>query len=138
MGKGLLFLHHSLASYQRWEEYKTIVGGKYHEERNSPQSSTYRHDMNFPVMISDPSHAVTKGVADFSILDEVYGNTEVVPGVKVLLTTSHAESSRVIGWTHTKEKSRIVYLQPGHDGNSYVNPNFRKIVKQAIEFVAEK
>jgi len=25
LGKGLLFMHHSLASYQDWEEFKTII-----------------------------------------------------------------------------------------------------------------
>jgi hypothetical protein len=138
LGKGLLFLHHSLASYQDWEEYKTIVGGKYHEEKDSPRSSTYRHDVTFPVMIKDPAHAITKGVADFIILDEVYGNTEVLPGVKVLLTTNHPESSAIIGWTHTKEKSRIVYIQPGHDKHSWTNPNYQQMIRQAIEFVSEK
>lgn len=137
-GKGLLFLHHSLASYQNWEEYKTIIGGKYHEERNSAHSSTYQHDVTFPVMIKDPAHAITKGITDFNILDEVYGNTEVLPHVKVLLTTNHPESSKIIGWTHTKEKSRIVYIQPGHDKNSWTNPHYQQLIKQAIGFVVEK
>ena len=137
-GKGLLFLHHSLASYQNWEEYKTIIGGKYHEEKNSPYSSTYRHDVTFPVMVKYPSHAITKGINDFSILDEVYGNTEVLPHVKVLLTTNHPESSKIIGWTHTKEKSRIVYIQPGHDMHSWTNPSYQQMIRQAIVFVSEK
>ena len=136
LGKGLLFLHHSLASYQGWDEYKTIVGGKYHEEKDSPHSSTYKHDVTFPVMIKDPANEITKGVADFSILDEVYGNTEVMPGVKVLLTTNHPESSKAIGWMHTREKSRIVYIQPGHDKNSYSNSDYQQIVRQAIVFVS--
>lgn len=137
-GKGLLFLHHSLASYQNWEEFKTIIGGKYHEERNSPHSSTYRHDVTFPVVITDPTHAITKGITDFNILDEVYGNTEVLPHVKVLLTTDHPESTKIIGWTHMKKKSRIVYIQPGHDKNSWTNPSYQQMVSQAIGFVSEK
>ena len=35
VGKGLLFLHHSLASYQDWKEFKTIIGGKYHEKEHT-------------------------------------------------------------------------------------------------------
>ena len=112
LGKGLVFLHHSLASYQEWDEFKTIIGGKYHEEQNSPQSSNYQHDVTFQVMIKDPRSPVTKGIADFEVLDEVYGNTEVLPGVTVLLTTNHPKSSAIIGWTHIKEKSRIVYIEP--------------------------
>lgn len=138
LGKGLLFLHHSLCSYQDWEEYKSIVGGKYHEERNSPLTSTYQHDVTFPVMIKDKKSPITKGIVDFSLLDEVYGNTEVLPWVKVLLTTSHPESSKVIGWTHQKEKSRIVYIQPGHDLHAYANGSYRQLVRQAIEYVVSR
>lgn len=85
-GKGLVFLHHSLASYQNWDEFKSIVGGKYHEEQNTPQSSTYQHDVDFKVKVEAPSHPVTRGIPDFEIHDEVYGNTEVLPDVIPLLT----------------------------------------------------
>lgn len=137
-GKGLVFLHHSQCSYQQWDEYKTIVGGKYHEEKNTPQTSTYQHDVTFTVKIADKKHPATKGIADFKILDEVYGNTEVLPDVTPLLTTDHPQSSKIIGWTHTKENSRIVYIQPGHDKNGWFNPNYQKLVKQAISYVSEK
>jgi hypothetical protein len=137
-GKGLVFLHHSLASYQQWDEFKTILGGKYHEEKNSPATSTYQHDLTFKVKITDPKHPVTKGISDFEILDEVYGNTEVLSGVTPLLTTNHPQSSKIIGWTHKIENSRIVYIQPGHDKNAWLNLNYQKLVWQAIAFVAEK
>ncbi|MBV5311771.1 MAG: ThuA domain-containing protein [Prolixibacteraceae bacterium] len=136
LGKGMVFLHHSLASYQNWNEFKTIIGGKYHEEKNSPASSTYQHDVTFTVKVANPQHPVTREILDFEILDEVYGNTEVLPGVTSLLTTDHAQSSKIIGWTHKIENSRIVYIQPGHDKNGYFNPNYQKLVKQAIIFVS--
>lgn len=137
-GKGLVFLHHSQCSYQAWDEYITIVGGKYHEEKNTPQTSTYQHDVTFAVKITDQKHPVTKGIKNFEILDEVYGNTEVLPGVTPLLTTDHPQSGKIIGWTHKKENSRIVYIQPGHDKNSWFNPNYQRLVKQAIAYVSEK
>ena len=137
-GKGLVFLHHSLASYQQWDEYKTIIGGKYHEEQNSPASSSYQHDINFTVTIKHPEYQVTKGISDFEILDEVYGNTEVLPDVTALLTTDHPQSSKTIGWTHQMGNSWIVYIELGHDKNAYFNPDYQKLVKQAIAFVAGK
>jgi uncharacterized protein len=138
LSKGLVFLHHSLCSYQQWDEYRDIVGGKYHEEKNTVQTSTYQHDVTFTVKIARPKNPVTKGIKDFEILDEVYGNTEVLPGVTPLLTANHPQSSKTIGWTHKVENSCIVYIQPGHDKNGYFNPNYQKLVKQAIAFVAIK
>jgi uncharacterized protein len=136
LGKGLLFLHHSLASYQDWAEFKTITGGKYHEEKDSPRSSTYQHDVRFTVKIADKKHLVTSGIKDFEILDEVYGNTEVLPGVTPLLTADHPQSSKIIGWTHQTDKSRIMYIQPGHDKNAWFNPNYQRIIRQAINYVS--
>jgi len=136
LGKGLVFLHHSQCSYQEWDDYKNIVGGKYHEEKNTAATSTYQHDVTFTVKIADSKHPVTRGIKDFEILDEVYGNTEVLPGATPLLTTDHPQSSKIIGWTHQKENSRIVYIQPGHDKNGWFNPNYQKLVKQAITFVS--
>lgn len=137
LGKGLLFLHHSLCSYQDWQEYKTLVGGKYHEERDTPQSSSFQHGVTFPVMVADKKHPVTKGMKDFDLLDEVYGNTEVLPTVKVLLSTNNPLSSHIIGWSHQMENSRIVYIQPGHDKNSYTNANYRQLVRQALGYVSK-
>jgi type 1 glutamine amidotransferase len=138
LGKGLVFIHHSLCSYQQWNEYKVMVGGKYHEEKNSPASSTYEHDVNFTVKVISPKNPVTRGINDFEIHDEVYGNTEVLPGVTPLLSADHPQSSKTIGWTHKIENSRIVYIQPGHDKNAYSNPDYRKLVRQAIAYVAKK
>lgn len=137
-GKGLVFLPHSQCSYQDWDEYKTIVGGKYHEEKDTPKTSTYQHNVKFTVKIADLKHPVTKGIKDFEILDEVYGNTEVLPGVTPLLTADHPQNSKIIGWVHKKENSRIVYIQLGHDKIGFFNPNYQKLVKQAIAYVSEK
>lgn len=135
-GKGLVFLHHSMASYQNWDEFKSIVGGKYHEEQNTSHSSTYQHDVDFKVKIEAANHPVTQGIPDFEIHDEVYGNTEVLPEVLPLLSVDHPQSSKIIGWTHKKENSEIVYIQLGHDKAAYVNPNFRKLIRQAISYVS--
>ncbi|MFY9152605.1 MAG: ThuA domain-containing protein [Prolixibacteraceae bacterium] len=137
-GIGLVFLHHAQCSYQDWEEYKSIVGGKYYEKPDSPRNSTYQHDVSFEIQITDPNHPVTSGIQDFEIQDEVYGNTEVLPDATPLLITNHPKSSRIIGWTHQKENSRIVYIQPGHDKNAWDNPYYQKLVRQAIAFVANK
>lgn len=133
-GKGLVFLHHSLCSYQNWGDYKTIVGGKYHEEQNSPATSTYQHDVEFSVIIANPKHPVTRGLEDFDLQDEIYGNTEVLPGVEILLTTNHPDSNRIIGWTHQVKNSNVVYIQPGHDEHAFSNTSYRKLIEQAIKF----
>lgn len=139
-GKGLLFLHHSICSLQGWNEYKSFTGGKYYEKEKDETfgASTYQHDVRFMVHVLDNFHPVTRGIKDFEILDEVYGNLEVLPGVQPLLSTNNPKSNKLIGWTLKKEKSRIVYIEPGHDKNSYFNPTYQQLIKQAIAYVAAK
>ncbi len=139
-GKGLLFLHHSICAYQDWSEYELIVGGKYYEKKKDDKfgASSYQHDVDFYVQIVHPSHPVVKGIDEFVLSDEVYGNLEVMPEIYPLLSTDHPKSNILIGWTLTKDKSKIVYIQPGHDKKSWENEDYRRLIKQAIQFVAKK
>jgi len=134
-GKGVVFLHHSLVSYQNWDEFEKIIGSRYGLTNKDQDSSTYRHDVDIPVTIVDKDHPITKSMDDFVIRDEVYGNFKVQPTVHPLLKTMHPESGEIIGWTNSYGKSRIVYLQLGHDHFAFENPAYRHLVKQALEWV---
>ena len=46
----------------------------------------------------------------------------------------HNEGSNIVGWTKSYENSAIVYLQFGDGPSSYKNENFRKLIKQSIEW----
>ena len=82
-------------------------------------------------------HPVTDGLDDFIIHDEVYGGFNVLPTVQPLLSTDHPESGKVIAWTNNYGKSRIIYIQLGHDHNSYRDPNYRRLIQQSIEWVKD-
>jgi uncharacterized protein len=142
-GKGLVSLHHSLANYSDWDEYAKIIGGKYHLQKAvvdglEKPASTYKHDVDFRVRVADPNHPVTRGVKDFAIHDETYGLFEVRPTSHALLRTDEATSGPVIAWTSEYGKARVVYLQLGHDHQAYDNPNYRRLVAQAIAWVAKR
>lgn len=142
-GKGLVVLHHALADYQAWDEFGKIAGGRYHlapytREGKEYPASTYRHDVDISVHVADADHPVTAGLQDFTIHDEVYGGYSVAPTVHPLLTTDHPESSETLAWTNECGKSRVVTVQLGHDARAYENPSYRKLVRQAIQWVALK
>ena len=76
-GKPLLFMHHSLCSFQDWEGYNQMVGGKYLMPgfgNDSTQLSDYAHDLKLEVQVLDEVHPVTKGIHDFQIRDEGYSS----------------------------------------------------------------
>jgi hypothetical protein len=141
-GKPCLFLHHALVSFQGWDEYALIVGGRYYDEKRwrgpLPRRgySTFRHDVDIPVRIVDAAHPVTAGIQDFMIHDEVYGKFDVVSEVTPLLMTDHPENEPVVAWTHVYAASQIVYIQFGHDTPVYENPDYRRLLHNAIRWLS--
>jgi len=140
-GKGLIVWHHAYCSYQNWTEYQAIVGGRYHQNAwtddkgVSHPASTYKHDVHLRVKVADPNHPVTKGIRDFDITDETYGNGTVNPDVHVLLATDDPSASRSMAWTHRYGKSKVATILLGHDNLAWTNPDFVKLLTQAVFWV---
>jgi len=141
-GASMIFLHHSLVSYQNWPEFIKIVGGQYHTHpvvvNGDTLNTSYEHDVNIPVKVEDKKHPITRGINDFEILDEVYGGVEILPQVKPLLSTTHPKSMRYLAWINHYGNSNVIYIQLGHGPSGYSNPNYRKLVQQAIEWSAKQ
>jgi type 1 glutamine amidotransferase len=139
-GKPVVALHHSICAYDDWPEYIKIIGGKYFHKPTVIYGKTYAvcsyiHDVHFKVKVVDPKNPVTKGLSDFEIFDETYKGYYIENGVTPLLTTDEPGSTPVIGWSKKYGNARIVTLQSGHDVATFENPNFRKLLKQSIEWV---
>jgi type 1 glutamine amidotransferase len=141
-GQGIVFLHHALVSYQHWDEFIKIVGGKYIEtdfyDDPNMKGSTYKHDITLNIKVATQDHPVTKDISDFSIYDEGYQFVEMMPTIKPLLTTTHPDCTPTVAWTHKYKKSRIVYILLGHGQDAHENPNYRKLLQNAISWVGAK
>jgi len=139
-GTSMIFLHHALVSYQNWPEFIKIVGGQYHTRpvvvNGDTLKASYEHDVSIPVKVEDNNHPVTRGISDFEIVDEVYGGAEILPQVRPLLSTSHPKSMHYLAWINHYENSDVIYIQLGHGPSGYSNPNFRKLLQQAIAWSA--
>lgn len=143
-GKGLVALHHSLDSYQNWDDYARLVGGRHFlGPGRSPDGKTYDRseyhgDVTYQVKILDTKHPVTKGFPGFEMRDETYKNFWRSPSTKPLLGVQHPLSDPVIGWAQQQGRGRIIYLQPGHGPSAYNNPLFRELVRRAILWTSRR
>jgi len=138
-GKPFLFLHHSLVSYQDWETFEKLIGGKYvskNPDVPEEEYSNYEHDV-WIYMQTARNHPVTKGFGTIKLFDEVYGNTKVSDNVIPLFTTTHPKSSRIIGWENKFNQSTIVYIQPGHDYRAFESEDYQKLLRQTILYLSE-
>lgn len=127
------------------------------------QDSGYRHDVTHTVSVVDPGHPVVAGIGEsFSITDELYlceiFDEDVTPilksdfaftrdnfysatlAVKGQMNSNegwdHAEGRNLIGWVKRYGNSPIVYLQCGDAPQAYENPAFKRLIENAIRWVA--
>jgi type 1 glutamine amidotransferase len=125
--------------------------------------SGYRHDVTHEVTVMDRGHPVTAGLpAAFNLTDELYLSEVFEDLVRPLLASDHAftrdnfysaaqavagkmysndgwahpDGSRLIGWTKRARNSPLVYLQPGDGPATYADANYRRLVENAIRWVA--
>lgn len=136
-GKGVVLLHHAICGRDDWPWwYEEVVGGRWlFEPSNGMPVSSYQHDEEISVRpVAD--HPVTKGVGPFRIWDETYKGLWISPKVKPLLESDHPRSDKTIAWISPYEKARIVYIQLGHDRNANLNPNYQRLVRNAIRWAA--
>ncbi|WP_156680956.1 ThuA domain-containing protein [Sphingomonas profundi] len=130
--------------------------------RERPDSG-YRHEVNYVAEVVAPEHPVMAGVpAEFAMRDELYLGEVFESEVTPLLRARHAftrggfysataaiegrmfsndgwshpDGSDLIGWTRRAGNSPLVYLQPGDDRTTYDNPVYRRLVENAIRWVA--
>jgi uncharacterized protein len=132
-GKGLVVLHHAIADYQSWPWwYQEVVGGKYLlKPEGSMPGSTYKHDEDLLVRPVG-SHPITANIGPMHIRDETYKGMWMSPSNKVLLQTDNPTSDGPVAWISAYPKSRVVYLELGHDSAAHRNPAYRALVRNSI------
>jgi type 1 glutamine amidotransferase len=141
-GQGMVFLHHSLVSYQHWNEFIKIIGGKYidtefYDDPNM-KGSTYKEDITLDIEVFNKNHPVTKGISDFSIYDEGYQFIQMIQNIHPLLTTSHPACTPTVAWANHYKNSNIVYILLGHGQLAHENKNYRRLIRNAISWVGSK
>jgi type 1 glutamine amidotransferase len=140
-GVGLVALHHAEGAFNTWEDYRHIIGARYPLKPQDIdgvhfETGTYEHDNDMNIKIVDREHPITRGLADFTIHDEVYKGIWFAKDNHVLLTTDNPKNDATVGWTRQYEGARVAFLQLGHDSKAYANPNLRRLIARAIRWSA--
>ncbi|MCC5928290.1 MAG: ThuA domain-containing protein [Cyclobacteriaceae bacterium] len=137
-GAGLVFLHHSIVSYQHWDFYKNVLGGKYVlSADNAANASNYRHNVRYEAEIQNKTHPVTLNLENFLLFDEIYGNVWIDEMNEILISTNHPESMDPIVWCREiAPETRTVYIQPGHGPDVFSLPAYRQLLHQSIRWAA--
>ncbi len=132
-GRGMVVLHHAIADFGQWPWWsEQVVGGKYllQPEPGRP-ASTYIHGQDVFVRAAG-THAITRGLAPLHWRDETYHGMWISPQVQVLLETTNPTSDGPVAWIGPYSKSRVVYIQLGHDRVAHQNPDYQELVHRAM------
>jgi type 1 glutamine amidotransferase len=130
--KGIVVLHHAICDYQDWPWFEELVGGRYLEsDQGGWKASTYRHDVELFVRPVG-SHPIVNPVGPLRLVDETYKGMRISPKVTPILEIDHPDGDRYVGWVSPYERSRVVYLQLGHDERAHRSQAYRDLVRNAI------
>ena len=140
-GVGVVAMHHTVAAFQDWAEFKRIIGVKFHlrpyEEGGVKRpGSAAGHGPPLRIHVEDPDHPITKGISDFQVQDETYRRQSFAVGNHLLLSTDHKANDKPVAWVRTYGKARVFTIQLGHDKNVYLDRNCQRIVAQGIRWAA--
>ena len=133
--KGLIILHHAIATYNLWKWwYEEVVGGRYlmQPDRDLPSSNYMSHQEIIGIPLG--KHPITSCLngLPIHIYDETYKNMWLSPKIKVILQTNLYTSDKPLIWIGPYEKSRVVIIIPGHGWGAHYNLGFRCLLKNAI------
>jgi type 1 glutamine amidotransferase len=131
-GKGIVVLHHAICDYQDWPWFEELVGGRYlASDQGDRKASTYRHDVELFVKPVGP-HPIVDPAGPLQLVDETYKGMRISPKVTPLLEIDHPDGDRYVGWVSPYERSRVVYLQLGHDERAHRSVAYRDLVRNSI------
>ncbi len=131
-GKPLILLHAAVwYNWNDWPKYNlAYVGG------GSKSHETFQEFKNIVINTSNP---ITKGVSEsFIFKDELYRH-EPDPaglGINVLVVGLSLETGKVypVVYTVNHNVSRIVGITLGHDENSHLNTDYRKLLTNSVNW----
>ena len=158
-GKPMVFLHHTIASWPTWPEYAELLGARFHFlpgelGGQAYPGSGYRFNVRQTLTVENPDHPIVEGIDPvFDIRDEAYLMPVLEHTVTPLLRSDfdfvaanfhhgglgfkeHGRGSNLVGWTKMARNSPIAYLAHGHGPIVYGDPNFIRLVGNAVKWAS--
>jgi hypothetical protein len=121
-GVGYIGLHAATATFRDSTAYHGLIGSWF--ARHPPIKQ-------FLVEPVRPEHPVMRGLTAFTIEDERYELRDQLPDCEVL---AEAEGFPMV-YVRQYGRGRVCYIALGHDGRALGQPDYQRLVGQAIAWV---
>jgi hypothetical protein len=133
-GRGFVVIHQALGDNQDWAWWRQeVVGGAL--VLNDIQET--RKTSITPATVLDvrpaAKHPILRDIGPMRLAgEEAYRGMWLSPRITPLLETTNSASDRTVAWIGPHPKARVVSIQPGAARDTHRNPEFRKLVRNAI------
>lgn len=163
-GTPLVVLHHACAAWPAWPEWSEIVGSRFLYQPAQvrgvamPDSGYALEVAHTVTPVAD--HPITEGVESFTLVDELYLAPVFDDSVTPLFVSDfefvdsnfssaalalkgrlnergdwhHPPGSSLVGWVKRAGNSPVVYLQFGDGPSTHADPNYRRVLGNAIRW----
>lgn len=131
-GGGLLGMHTASICFDDWPGWGDALGGAWAWDRSHHPGIGPRVSVSVAA-----GHPLVDGLDDFAVVDEVYSDLALRPGVEGLLAAPHPGTDaprHPLLWAREHGGGRVVYDALGHHPPSYDVPEHAEIVRRAIRW----
>ena len=128
-GRPYVGLHGATTIRGEHPAYDEMLGGRF---------VTHPPVMEVSVTIADPDHPITRGLSDFSIIDELYILDKFDPTQSHVLAMATLEGKvHPVAYVKSYGKGKVFYLALGHDEQALAHPQFRQMLVQGLAWALE-
>ncbi len=132
-GKGLVSLHFACSSFQGWGAYREVLGRVWEKGvgGHGPRGK-------FTVKIVDADHAITQGLSDFEIDDELYAKLSGDTDIEIIASAYSDWSNKEEPIVFVKKygKGRVVHNLLGHDSRARENQSYQSLLRRGVQWAA--
>jgi len=125
-GGGLFGLHTACLCFDDWAEWRELLGGAWVWGQSF-------HPPLGPVAVSrcGPDHALTAGLPDFDLVDEVYAGLDLAADTEPLLDARAADGTRApVLWARRLGNGRVVFDALGHNRASLQQAEHGRLIRR--------
>jgi hypothetical protein len=133
-GMGFVVIHNALGDNQTWPWwYEELTGGRLIlADQNGAKKSVVTPKVSLELRAVS-RHPIVQDIGPLHFANEdAYKGMWQSPKITPLIETSSSASDRVVAWIGPHAKARVVCIQPGAASETHRDPEFRKLVRNAI------
>lgn len=123
-GKGFLPIHCASWCFRNSENYVELVGAQFKEHG----TGVFRAD----IVEEAKNHPIMNGFEGFESWDESYVHSQHNEDRTILQERTEGDHTEPWTWVRNYKKGRVFYTASGHDERTWTQPQFHKLMENAI------